>query len=75
MTATSVETLRNIALCGHGSAGKTSLIDALLETTGAVAGHHSVEDGTSISDFDPKRKPTTIQSNRQSPTAIFMNII
>ncbi len=47
---------RNIAFCGHGSSGKTSLIDALLVSTGAVTGHHSVEDGTSICDFDPEEK-------------------
>ncbi len=47
---------RNIAFCGHGSSGKTSLIDALLVSTGAVKGHHSVEDGTSICDFDPEEK-------------------
>ncbi|MBX3423730.1 MAG: elongation factor G [Pirellulaceae bacterium] len=47
---------RNIALCGHGSIGKTSLIDALLLHTGAIAGHHSVDDGTSVCDFDPEEK-------------------
>ncbi len=47
---------RNIAFCGHGSSGKTSLLDALLTSTGAVSGHHSVDDGTSICDFDPEEK-------------------
>lgn len=47
---------RNIALCGHGSIGKTSLIDALLQYTGTVSGSHSVDDGTSICDFDPEEK-------------------
>jgi elongation factor G len=47
---------RNIALCGHGSIGKTSLIDALLQLTGMVAGSHSVDDGTSVCDFDVEEK-------------------
>ncbi|MDZ4850785.1 MAG: elongation factor G [Pirellulaceae bacterium] len=47
---------RNIAFCGHGSSGKTTLIDSLLINTGAVSGHHSVDDGTSICDFDPEEK-------------------
>ncbi|MCC6508750.1 MAG: elongation factor G, partial [Pirellulaceae bacterium] len=47
---------RNIAFCGHGSCGKTSLIDALLVVTGAVSGEHSVDNGTSICDFDPEEK-------------------
>ncbi len=47
---------RNIAFCGHGSCGKTSLIDAILVATGAVSGEHSVDNGTSICDFDPEEK-------------------
>lgn len=47
---------RNIAFCGHGSSGKTSLIDSLLVATGAVSGEHSVDNGTSICDFDPEEK-------------------
>jgi elongation factor G len=47
---------RNIALCGHGSIGKTSLIDAMLLHTGAVTGSHKVEEGTSICDFDAEEK-------------------
>lgn len=47
---------RNIAFCGHGSCGKTSLIDSLLVATGAVSGEHSVDNGTSICDFDPEEK-------------------
>ncbi|MEW4454229.1 elongation factor G [Bremerella sp. JC817] len=50
------ETVRDIVLCGHGSTGKTSLIDRLLETTHAVDGFHSVDDGTSVCDFEPEEK-------------------
>lgn len=55
MTATG-EGIRNIAVGGHGSTGKTTLIDQLLELTGAVSGHHSVDEGTSICDFDEEEK-------------------
>ena len=48
--------IRDIVLCGHGSAGKTSLIDRLLEKTHEVEGHHSVDDGTSVCDFEPEEK-------------------
>ncbi|GIW99983.1 MAG: elongation factor G [Pirellulaceae bacterium] len=47
---------RNVAFCGHSSVGKTTLIDTLLQVTGAVDGAHSVDDGTSICDFDPEEK-------------------
>lgn len=48
--------IRNIALCGHGSCGKTTIVDKLLALTGAVSGQHSVDDGTSICDFDEEEK-------------------
>src|SRR5438132_476032 len=44
--------IRNVALVGHGAAGKTSLADALLFKAGAVTRRGSVDDGTSISDYD-----------------------
>ena len=51
-----VESIRNVVLCGHGSAGKTTLADSFLTLTEVVGGSHSVEDGTSICDFDPEEK-------------------
>jgi elongation factor G len=50
------EDIRNIALVGHGAAGKTSLADALLFKAGAVDRRGSVEDGTSVSDYDEEEK-------------------
>lgn len=54
--AHAIESIRNIVLCGHGSSGKTTLADAFLTLTDTVQGTHSVEDGTSICDFDPEEK-------------------
>jgi elongation factor G len=48
--------IRNIAVCGHGSSGKTTLVDQLLVKTGAVSGQPSVDSGTSICDFDEEEK-------------------
>src|SRR5258707_2233034 len=47
-----VEDVRNIALAGHGASGKTSLADALLFQAKAVDRRGSVDDGTSVSDYD-----------------------
>jgi len=50
------EDIVNVALVGHGAAGKTSLADALLFKAGAVERRGSVEDGTSVSDYDDEEK-------------------
>jgi elongation factor G len=47
-----VSDIRNIALVGHGASGKTSLADSLLFEAKAVDRRGSVDDGTSVSDYD-----------------------
>ncbi|HEV2972250.1 MAG TPA: elongation factor G [Pirellulales bacterium] len=56
MSKHKVEDIRNIALCGHGSSGKTTLIDKMLNLSGAVTRPASVDDGTSVCDFDEVEK-------------------
>lgn len=50
------EDIRNLALAGHRASGKTSLADALLFQAKAVDRKGSVDEGTSISDFDEEEK-------------------
>ena len=47
------ERIRNVGLFSHGGAGKTSLAEALLFDSGAITRLGRVEDGTTVSDFDP----------------------
>jgi len=56
MALYSVEQIRNVAFCGHGSCGKTTLVDKILFTTGAVNREATVDEGTSICDFDEEEK-------------------
>jgi elongation factor G len=51
-----VDDIRNIALTGHGASGKTSLADSLLYKAGATDRRGSVDDGTSVSDYDDEEK-------------------
>src|SRR5262245_47019574 len=56
MSTYRVDDIRNLALVGHGAAGKTSLADALLFKARAVDRKGSVDDGTSFSDYDEEEK-------------------
>jgi elongation factor G len=45
--------IRNVAVVGHGGCGKTSLVSAMLFDMGAVTRLGRVDDGTTVTDFDP----------------------
>jgi len=45
--------IRNVAVVGHGGCGKTSLVSAMLFDMGAVNRLGRVDDGTTVTDFDP----------------------
>lgn len=47
------EQIRNVALISHVGAGKTSFVDAALYDSGAVTRQGRVDEGSSISDYDP----------------------
>jgi elongation factor G len=53
MAATTHRT-RTVALVGHAGAGKTTLIERLLATTGAIPRAGSVVDGTTVCDTEPE---------------------
>jgi len=56
MPRQNVQDLRNIAFCGHGGAGKTTLADKILTMTETIKRPSSVDDATSICDFDEEEK-------------------
>jgi elongation factor G len=57
------EAIRNVVLLGHGSAGKTSLSEAMLFNAGAITRMGSVADGTTAADFDDEEVRRRISLN------------
>ena len=45
--------IRNVAIVGHNDTGKTTLVSQLLFNAGALTRMGRVEDGTTVTDFDP----------------------
>ncbi|MBR1807495.1 MAG: GTP-binding protein, partial [Selenomonadaceae bacterium] len=50
----SSESIRNVAFCGHGRSGKTTLLEAALFNSGATTRLGNVDLGTSVLDFEPE---------------------
>lgn len=46
--------IRNVLLVGHGGTGKTMLAEAMLFTAGVTTRTGSVEEGTTVTDFEPE---------------------
>jgi elongation factor G len=55
--------IRNVGIVGHGGVGKTSLVEALLFTAGAVTRLGKVDDGSTTTDFDPDEVKRKISIN------------
>lgn len=64
--------LRNVGIIGHSGSGKTTLTEALLNFTGAIDRRGRIEDGNTVSDFDPEEKKRQI-SLQASVAPIFYN--
>ncbi|MEE8598588.1 MAG: elongation factor G [Dehalococcoidales bacterium] len=58
-----LETIHNLALVSHCGAGKTSIAEAILFTTGAISRLGKVDDGNTTSDYDPDEVKRKISLN------------
>ncbi len=56
MSRYTTEAIRSVALVGHASVGKTTLAEALLYATGAIAAKGSIERGSTVCDFDAQER-------------------
>lgn len=56
MSSRSPDTIRNIAVCGHATSGKTSLVESLLHAAGSIPRKGSVQDGNTVCDSDAQEK-------------------
>ncbi|GFP34304.1 elongation factor G [Candidatus Hakubella thermalkaliphila] len=54
MEGKSANLLRNVAIIGHGGAGKTSLVEAMLYDSGEIDRLGRTDDGTTTSDYEPE---------------------
>jgi len=55
--------VRNIAIVGHGNCGKTSLAEAMLFTAGKISRLGRVDDGNSAMDYDDEEISRKISIN------------
>ena len=56
MKTYSADKIRNVALAGHASKGKTTLLESMLHIAGATERAGKVADGNTVSDFDAEEK-------------------
>ncbi len=64
MPTVDIRKLRNVALLSHSGAGKTSLSEAMLFHTKAITRLGRVEDGNTVSDYEPEevKRGSSIQT-------------
>ena len=63
MPNVTTERIRNFALLSHSGAGKTILAEAMLHNAGATTRLGTVEDGTTVSDYEPEEHKRTTSVN------------
>jgi len=63
MKVYSANEIRNVAVLGHSGCGKTTLAEAVLSVTGVTSRMGRVEDGNTVSDYDPEETRRGVSIN------------
>ena len=63
MKVYSTQEIRNLGIVGHGDAGKTSLVAAMLFAAGATNRLGKVDDGTTTTDYDEEEIARKVSLN------------
>lgn len=63
MSRVAPDRIRNVAFISHQGAGKTSLVEALLYKAGVISRQGSVEEGNTVSDYDPEEHRRLLSIN------------
>ena len=74
MKPLSAPELRNVAVVGHNTVGKTTLVAALLHAAGAIPRAGRIEDGTCPTDFDAEEIDRKISINLSVAHAVHRNV-
>jgi elongation factor G len=65
--------IRNVAVVGHGGAGKTTLVDACCFAAGTTRRHGSAEEGTALTMFTPEEISHGVSMNVSVAHAVYMD--
>src|SRR5215813_6687674 len=74
MKTYSAAEIRNVAVVGHNTVGKTTLVAALLHAAGATTRPGRIEDGTCPTDFDTEEIERKISINLSVAHAVHRDI-
>jgi len=74
MKTYSASELRNVAVVGHNTVGKTTLVAALLYSSGATTRPGRIEEGTCPTDFDGEEIERQISINLSVAHAIHRDV-